>query len=87
MKQCMLFELSMMSQCLVDKEFKIKENYTNTEGNHPQAGDGINASDLVLDKSELTSDKLLINSNSMTRQNIERHIEFLKKHRNRFFVF
>jgi len=87
MKQCALFELSMMSQNLVGKEFQKKENYTNLEGSHPQAGDGINASDIVFNKSELTLNKFLISSDHLVLLDTKNHIDFLKKHCNKFFVF
>ena len=77
--QCLLYAQ------LVGEEFKKRENYTDINGNHPKEGNGMKAEDVVFEKSELIEGKLLINEK--LKKEAKEHMQFLKKHDVRFFVF
>lgn len=70
---------------LVRKDFQIKENYIDINGNHPKAGKGMKAEDIVFEKSELVEGKLLIGED--LKEHAKGHIAFLKKRDVRFFVY
>jgi hypothetical protein len=73
-----------MSQKLVGKDFKIKENYVDINGNHPKEGGGVNPENVVFEKIKLTEGKLLIDDKV---EGAEEHIAFLIKNNVRIFVF
>jgi hypothetical protein len=46
---------------IINNKFKKKENYTDIDGNCAERGRRVNGDDIVLDKKDLVSGKLLIN--------------------------
>jgi hypothetical protein len=66
---------------IINTEFEKRENYTDINGNFAEVGRSIKGEDIVLDKKDLVSGKLLVNEK--LRGQAKEQMDMLKEFYNR----